>query len=137
MFRSSGLRSIVCVVVFFLMIRRPPRSTQSRSSAASDVYKRQLEVCVLAVIRNKPSYGYQIIKDMKPYVEISESTLYTILKRLEDYEMLTVKTVEHNSRLRKYYHITNQGLKRIEEYKRYWPDMVAMYQFIVREENKQ
>lgn len=96
-----------------------------------------LEVCVLAVIRNQPSYGYRIIKDMKPYVEISESTLYTILKRLEDSDMLIVKTVEHNSRLRKYYHITSQGLKLIEEFKSYWPDMVAMYEFIVREDNKQ
>ena len=41
-----------------------------------------LDVCVLAAIRNEDSYGYQIIKDMKPYVEISESTLYPILKRL-------------------------------------------------------
>ena len=89
-----------------------------------------LEVCVLAVIRNKPSYGYRIIKDMEPYVQISESTLYTILKRLEEGNLLTDKTVEHNSRLCKYYHITNEGLNRIEEFKGYWPDMVAMYQFI-------
>ncbi len=93
-----------------------------------------LEVCVLAVIRNKPSYGYRIIKDMEPYVEISESTLYTILKRLEEGNLLTVKTVEHNSRLRKYYHITDGGLDRIEEFKGYWPDMVAMYRLITREE---
>ena len=41
-----------------------------------------LDVCVLAAIKNEDSYGYQIIKDVKPYVELSESTLYTILKRL-------------------------------------------------------
>ena len=93
-----------------------------------------LEVCVLAVIRNKPSYGYKIIKDMEPYVEISESTLYTILKRLEEGNLLTVKTVEHNSRLRKYYHITYEGLDRFEEFKGYWPDMVAMFRLITREE---
>lgn len=42
-----------------------------------------LDVCVLAAIKNEDSYGYKIIKDMKPYLEMSESTLYTILKRLE------------------------------------------------------
>jgi PadR family transcriptional regulator PadR len=93
-----------------------------------------LEVCVLAVIRNQPSYGYRIIKDMEPYVSISESTLYTILKRLEDTDMLTVKTVEHNSRLRKYYQITKLGLKKIEEFKEYWTDMEAMAKFIIRED---
>ena len=68
-----------------------------------------LEVCVLAAIKNQDSYGYQIIKDMKPYAEISESTLYPILRRLEASEMLTVRSVEYAGRLRKYYHITDSG----------------------------
>ena len=76
-----------------------------------------LNVCVLAAIKNEDSYGYQIIKDMKPYVEISESTLYPILRRLEAAEMLSVRTVEYNGRLRKYYHIEPPGLKRIEDFK--------------------
>lgn len=42
-----------------------------------------LDVSVLAAIKNEDSYGYKIIKDMKPYLELSESTLYIILKRLE------------------------------------------------------
>ena len=69
-----------------------------------------LDICVLAAIKNEDSYGYQIIKDMKPYLELSESTLYTILKRLETAGLLTVRKVEHDRRLRKYYHITEQGL---------------------------
>ena len=77
-----------------------------------------LEVCVLAAIKSEDSYGYKIIKDMKPYIELSESTLYTILKRLETLNMLTVKTAEHDGRLRKYYHITKNGLNRIEEFTR-------------------
>ena len=68
-----------------------------------------LDVCVLAAIRNNDSYGYKIIKDMKPYLELSESTLYTILKRLESADMLTVHTVEHEGRLRKYYHLEPYG----------------------------
>lgn len=93
-----------------------------------------LEVCVLAAIKSEDTYGYQIIKDMKPYAEISESTLYPILRRLEANEMLTVRNVEHNSRIRKYYHITEHGVKRIEEFKKEWKEIVAIYQFITREE---
>ena len=75
-----------------------------------------LDVCVLAAIKDEDSYGYKIIKDMKPYIELSESTLYTILKRLETADMLTVRTAEHGGRLRKYYHITDFGLRRIEDF---------------------
>jgi len=93
-----------------------------------------LDVCVLAAIRSKDSYGYQIIKDMKPYLSLSESTLYTILKRLETAKMLTVRSVEHEGRLRKYYHITAGGISRIEEFKKDWKDIEAIYRFITRED---
>ena len=93
-----------------------------------------LDVCVLAAIKCEDSYGYKIIKDMKPYIELSESTLYTILKRLETAGMLNVKTAEHNGRLRKYYHITNEGLIRIEEFKADWNEIMAIHSFITRED---
>lgn len=93
-----------------------------------------LDVCVLAAIKNEDSYGYKIIKDMKPYIELSESTLYTILKRLETADMLTVRTAEHGGRLRKYYHITENGVKRIEEFKKEWAEMVSIYQFVTKED---
>ena len=92
-----------------------------------------LDVCVLAAIENEDSYGYKIIKDMKPYIELSESTLYTILKRLEVAQMLTVRTVEHGGRLRKYYHITPAGVKRIEEFKEDWKEILAIYRFVTKE----
>lgn len=92
-----------------------------------------LDVCVLAAIKHQDSYGYQIIKDMKPYVDISESTLYPILRRLESSQLLTVRTAEHNGRLRKYYHITPAGLQRIEDFKTEWDEIVSIYHFIARE----
>ena len=95
-----------------------------------------LDVCVLAAIKDEDSYGYKIIKDLKPCIELSESTLYTILKRLESANMLTVHTAEHGGRLRKYYHITQAGLWRIEEFKREWREVMAMYQFVTKEEMK-
>lgn len=96
-----------------------------------------LDVCVLAAIKNEDSYGYKIIKDMKPYIELSESTLYTILKRLETTGMLTVRTVEHGGRLRKYYHITEAGQKRIDEFKVEWKEILAIYQFVTKEDNNE
>lgn len=93
-----------------------------------------LDVCVLATIKNGESYGYKMLKDMKPYMEMSESTLYTILKRLELSGMLTVRTAEHGGRLRKYYRITHAGLGRIEEFKNDWKDILTIYRFVTREE---
>ena len=95
-----------------------------------------LDVCVLAAIKDEDSYGYQIIKDMKPCVEISESTLYPILRRLEAANLLTVRTAEHNGRLRKYYHITGLGLKRIKDFKCEWQEIVSIYNFVTREEER-
>ncbi len=69
---------------------------------------------------------------MKPYIELSESTLYTILKRLESADMLTVKTKEHDGRLRKYYHITALGLRRLEEFKDEWKEILSIYRFVMR-----
>lgn len=92
-----------------------------------------LDVCVLAAIRSEDSYGYKIIKDLKPYVELSESTLYTILKRLEMSDMLTVRTAEHGGRLRKYYHITDEGLRRISEFRQEWEEIMSIYKFITKE----
>ena len=89
-----------------------------------------LDVCVLAAIKDGDSYGYKIIKDMKPYIEMSESTLYTILKRLELSGLLTVYTAEHGGRLRKYYHITRTGLGRIEDFKDEWREIMAIHKFV-------
>ena len=94
-----------------------------------------LDVCVLAAIKNEDSYGYKIIKDMKPYAELSESTLYTILKRLETAQMLTVRTVGYGGRLRKYYSITEEGLRRIEEFKADWEEILSIYRFVTKEED--
>lgn len=94
-----------------------------------------LDVCVLAAIKSEDSYGYKIIKDMMPYIKLSESTLYTILKRLETAGMLTVCTAEHGGRLRKYYHITEEGQKRIEEFKGDWKEIMAIYQFVTKEDS--
>ena len=92
-----------------------------------------LDVCVLKAIKSEDSYGYKIIKDLKDIIVLSESTLYTILRRLEVDKCLVVRSVEHDGRLRKYYHITQLGLKRIETFKEEWKELMSIYSFISKE----
>ncbi len=89
-----------------------------------------LEVCVLTSIKEEDSYGYKIIKDISPYISISESTLYPILKRLESSGFITVYTVEHNSRLRKYYRITPSGVGKIKDFLEEWKSVMKAYEFV-------
>ena len=95
-----------------------------------------LDVCVLSAIKNEESYGYKIIKDLAPCIKMSESTLYTILKRLETAEMLTVRSAEHGGRLRKYYKITRAGLGKLEDFREEWREVMSIYQFVTREETE-
>ena len=89
-----------------------------------------LEVCVLAAVARHDSYGYQIIREIEPFVEISESTLYPILRRLEAGQMLSVYSVEHGGRLRKYYQITQRGRERLAEFELEWREIMKIYSFI-------
>lgn len=91
-----------------------------------------LDVCVLTAIKKEDSYGYKIIKDLNPVITLSESTLYTILKRLEDGKLITVRSEEHDGRLRRYYHITEKGIKRIEDFMNEWKELMEIYSFIER-----
>lgn len=89
-----------------------------------------LEVCVLKILTNGDSYGYQIVKDLSKTIDISESTLYPILKRLEASKCLEVYSEEHKSRLRKYYKITDAGLQRIEDFIGEWEKVMEIFDFI-------
>lgn len=92
-----------------------------------------LEICVLTALRREESYGYKIISDVSPYIDISESTLYPILKRLEATNCVTTRSVEHNGRLRKYFMITGAGKKRIIEFIGEINELARVYDFICRE----
>lgn len=91
-----------------------------------------LDAAVLRAIRDEDSYGYKIIKDLKPYVDISESTLYPILRRLEEARLLTVRAEQYNGRLRKYYRITPLGRARIDAFLLEWGEVARIYNFIKR-----
>ena len=89
-----------------------------------------LEFCVLASIKNKDSYGYQIVKDVSQYIEISESTLYPILRRLESSQSVMTYTEEHKNRLRKYYRITDKGKESIQLFLDDWKEIQSIYEYI-------
>jgi len=89
-----------------------------------------LDVCVLRALTEGESYGYRIIKDVSPYVTISESTLYPILKRLEGAGCVTARSAEHNGRLRKYYSITSAGRERIAAFLAEWEELMRTYSYI-------
>ncbi len=91
-----------------------------------------VEVCVLASLRKEASYGYKIISDISELIEISESTLYPILRRLEGQKLLRTYTKDFNGRTRKYYEITRLGEKKIRDFLEEWRDMERVYDFIVR-----
>ena len=95
-----------------------------------------LEVCVLSAIREKESYGYKIISDLAPYVEISESTLYPILRRLESSGAVTTRSEEYNGRLRKYFKITPLGRKKIQDFIEAMNEFRKISDFITRGGNK-
>ncbi len=95
-----------------------------------------IEVCVLAAIEKEPSYGYKIINDLKNIIDLSESTLYPILRRLEASNQLRTFTMDYNGRLRKYYQITDLGKNKIKEFKMEWQEMEDIYNFIIRRENQ-
>ena len=89
-----------------------------------------VEVSILTLLSRGDSYGYQLIKDIEPILSLSESTLYPVLRRLEAAQCLTVYSMEHNSRLRKYYAITDAGRQKIAEFIQEWADVKKVYDFI-------
>ncbi len=89
-----------------------------------------LEICVLKILTKGDSYGYQIVKDISEVIEISESTLYPILKRLENNDCLEVYSVEHNGRLRKYFKIKDEGYNKIKDFILEWEEVTKIFEFI-------
>ena len=94
-----------------------------------------LEICVLKILSRGESYGYRIVKDVSGCIEISESTLYPILKRLESGGLVSARSAEHNGRLRRYFRITPDGIKRMEQFLDEWEEVMRVYKFIKENES--
>lgn len=79
-----------------------------------------LDACVLAVLNRGDTYGYVLTQSIKQIVEISESTLYPVLRRLQKNELLTTYDQPFSGRLRRYYAITPEGKQKLGEYRAEW-----------------
>ena len=79
-----------------------------------------LDGCVLAVLEHGDAYGYSLTQQLKRQIEISESTLYPVLRRLQREGCLTVYDQQYQGRNRRYYAITPAGRALLEECRRDW-----------------
>ncbi len=81
-----------------------------------------LDAVVLAAVSREEdgTYGYKITQDVRKAIEVSESTLYPVLRRLQKDECLEAYNVECGGRNRRYYKITEQGEKQLNLYKQEW-----------------
>ncbi|MFA7075254.1 MAG: PadR family transcriptional regulator [Candidatus Izemoplasmatales bacterium] len=91
-----------------------------------------LDLMVLASIKYEDSYGYKIIQDISTIMDISESTLYPILKRLEKQKLVKTYNTTYNSRIRKYYQINQDGLEKLKQSIDDFDEIKRMYTFIKR-----
>ena len=89
-----------------------------------------LDACVLSLLRRGDSYGYQLIKDISPYIDVSESTLYPILRRVGAAGGLAVYSVGHNGPLREVFRVTEGGLKQIDAFLEGWTEIQRVYEFV-------
>jgi len=94
------------------------------------IKKGLLDICVLATLARGDSYGWQIIKDLSAVIDVSEGTLYPILRRLETGGMVTTLEVAHNGRLRKYFKITREGMIKLKNFEQNHMQLMKIYEYI-------
>jgi PadR family transcriptional regulator PadR len=93
-----------------------------------------LDALVLAVLRDGETYGYELTERIAGVVELSETALYPVLRRLETLGFLATRSVEHNGRLRRYYGITETGRERFEAYRAELAELERVIGFITKGE---
>ena len=81
-----------------------------------------LDACVLSALREEDAYGYNLTQTLKETIEISESTLYPVLRRLEKDDLLATYDVPWQGRNRRYYKITDKGMSMAGEYSDAWTE---------------
>lgn len=79
-----------------------------------------LDACVLAIVKQEDAYGYTLTQRVKEIVDISESTLYPVLRRLQNENYLTTYDQPYQGRNRRYYQITVEGIEKLTFYKSEW-----------------
>ena len=81
-----------------------------------------LDAIVLAVVSKEKegTYGYKITQDVRSVLDVSESTLYPVLRRLKKDECLETYDMAYAGRNRRYYRLTEKGIAQLKLYKIEW-----------------
>ena len=91
-----------------------------------------LDAVVLSVVAQETegTYGYKITQDVRKIMEVSESTLYPVLRRLQKDDFLETYDMEYAGRNRRYYKLTSNGMIKLDEYRKSWIDYKHTIVFI-------
>ena len=81
-----------------------------------------LDTCVLAILSREDAYGYVLTQNVKEILNVSESTLYPVLRRLQKENYLTTYDIPYDGRNRRYYQITDTGKVKLGEYQNQWSE---------------
>lgn len=81
-----------------------------------------LDACVLGIVSNEDAYGYTLTQKTKQVIDISESTLYPVLRRLQKSDFLTTYDIPYQGRNRRYYAITEKGKETLSFYRDEWEE---------------
>lgn len=96
-----------------------------------------MDFCVLSLLRKKDRYGYSFTQRMQRVMDISESTIYPVLRRLKKNKLVSTYNVEYQGRNRKYYKITEMGLEKLDEYQREWEEFKMIIDTITKDEGEE
>jgi len=91
-----------------------------------------LEALVLAILKEGETYGYELSERVSGIMEVAQTALYPVLRRLEAQGMLETYSIAHNGRLRRYYRITKKGRDRWRENLRQLSELQAMIDTIMK-----
>ena len=99
----------------------------------AQIKKGLLDACVLTMLSRATSYGYAITAEMQRVLDVSESSLYPVLRRLEQSGCLATYQRPHNGRMRKYYSITPDGRRKLIAIKDEWTEVLEVINFVMNE----
>lgn len=91
-----------------------------------------LDACVLATLYKEDTYGYKLTQEVKVVMNVSESTLYPVLRRLMRDGYLETYDQEHMGRNRRYYRLTNIGKEKYTTYVDEWKEFSTKVSMILQ-----
>lgn len=92
-----------------------------------------LDSMVLAIVHKEDTYGYEITRNLREVADVSESTLYPVLRRLQKNMLLETYDREYMGRNRRYYRVTAKGIEALDDYKAQWTHHKQMIDSILEQ----